>query len=159
MYPNAHRLGCSTAGEILGTTVSRDTVAITALAFAKTAVAVARVDVPDLEESFEAGKRLIQSLEPRGLKHIFVLSEVLQVDASQVMNGINSALPGGVTVSRGLFRRWRPSAGQPYLVQRQSRAVLSRGTGFLRRSFESRRGSDRLVGAIRARPADHQVQG
>ena len=101
MYPNAHRLGCSTAGEILGTNVSRDTVAITTLAFAKTDVAVARVDVPSPDGSFEAGQRLIRLLEPRGLRHVFVVSEVLHVDANLVMHGINAALPAGVTVSGG----------------------------------------------------------
>ncbi len=101
MYPEAHLLGCSTAGEILGTNISRDTVAITAVSFAKTRVAVSRVDVPDSGGSFEAGAKLVRSLDPSGLKHIFVISEVLQVDASQVMNGINSAVPAGVTVSGG----------------------------------------------------------
>ena len=38
---DAHLLGCSTAGEIIDTDVSRDTVAITALAFARTGVSVA----------------------------------------------------------------------------------------------------------------------
>lgn len=101
MYPEAHLLGCSTAGEILGTNISRDTVAITAVSFAKTRVAVSRVDVPDSGGSFAAGAKLVRSLDPSGLKHIFVISEVLQVDASQVMNGINSALSAGVTVSGG----------------------------------------------------------
>ena len=101
VYPHAHLLGCSTAGEIIDTNVSRDTVAITALAFARTGVSVARVDVPGPEGSFEAGQKLIRSLDPDGLKHVLVISEVLQVDASQVMNGINAALPGGVSLSGG----------------------------------------------------------
>ena len=101
MYPKAHLVGCSTAGEIMGTNISRDTVAITAVAFAKTRVAVARVDLPNPEASFEAGAKLVRLLDPSGLRHIFVISEVLKVDASQVMNGINSALPVGVTVSGG----------------------------------------------------------
>ena len=101
MYPNAHLLGCSTAGEIMGTNMRRDTVAITAVAFAKARVEVARVDLPNPAGSFEAGASLVRALDPSGLRHIFVISEVLQVDASQVMNGINSAVPAGVTVSGG----------------------------------------------------------
>jgi hypothetical protein len=100
-YPNAHLLGCSTAGEILGTNMRRDTVAITAVAFSNARVAVARVDLPNPEGSFEAGAKLVRALDPAGLRHIFVISEVVQVDASQVMSGINSALPPGVTVSGG----------------------------------------------------------
>jgi hypothetical protein len=100
MYPKAHVLGCSTAGEIMGTNMRRDTVAITAVAFAKTRVEVARVDVRE-EGSFEAGANLVRALDRPGLRHIFVISEVLQVDASEVMHGINSALRDGVTVSGG----------------------------------------------------------
>ena len=44
---------------------------------------------------------LVRSMDPNGLKHLFVISEVLQVDASEVVNGINAALPPGVSVSGG----------------------------------------------------------
>ncbi len=101
MYPKAHRMGCSTAGEIMGTNMRRDTVAITAIAFARTRIEVARVDLRSAETSFEAGANLVRALDPSGLRHIFVISEVLQVDASQLLQGINSARPQGVTVSGG----------------------------------------------------------
>ncbi len=101
IYPNAHLLGCSTAGEIQGTTVRQETVSVTGVAFKHTPVAVARVDLREPGESFEAGQKLVRSLDPDGLRHVFVISEVLQVDASEVMNGINSVLPAGVTVSGG----------------------------------------------------------
>ena len=100
-YPNAHVLGCSTAGQIQGTEVSLDSVAITALEFERTPVAVARVSMDGPEESFQAGQKLIRSLDPHGLRHVFVLSEVLQVDANAVIAGINIAIPPGVTVSGG----------------------------------------------------------
>ncbi len=101
IYPNAHLLGCSTAGEIQGTTVRQETVSVTAVAFERTPLAVARVDLREPGDSFAAGQQLIRSLDPAGLRHVFVISEVLQVDASEVVNGINSALPAGVTVSGG----------------------------------------------------------
>ena len=41
-YPKAHVLGCSTAGQIQGTDVTLDTVALTAIAFEHTPVKVAR---------------------------------------------------------------------------------------------------------------------
>jgi hypothetical protein len=101
VYPNAHLLGCSTAGEIQGTVVSLETVAVTALSFDHTPLVVTRVQLRDPGESFEAGRKLIRSLNADGLKHVFVISEVLQVDASDVIEGINAALPAGVTVSGG----------------------------------------------------------
>lgn len=101
LYPKAHLVGCSTAGEIQDTNLSQDTVMVTAVAFQKTSVAVARIDLRSPGESFEAGQRLIRALDPNGLRHVFVISEVLQVDASDVIEGINSVLPPGVTVSGG----------------------------------------------------------
>ena len=100
-YPNAHVFGCTTAGEIQGTDVRNDTVAITAVAFDSTQVAAVRVGIPSAGESFEAGETLIRSIEPRGLRHVFVLSEGLQVNGSELVRGINHALPSGVTFSGG----------------------------------------------------------
>ena len=100
-FPNAHVLGCSSAGQIQATEVTLDTVALTALAFERTPVAVARVRMEDPGESFAAGRKLIRALPPHGLRHVLVISEVLGVDANQVVAGINASLPAGVTVSGG----------------------------------------------------------
>jgi hypothetical protein len=100
-YPNAHRFGCTTAGEIQGTEVRDDTVAMTAVAFDATHVAAAKVGIRNAAGSFEAGQKLVRSLDPTGLRHLFVLSEGLQVNGSELVNGINAALPDGVTVSGG----------------------------------------------------------
>lgn len=100
-YPNACLFGCSTAGEIQGASVRDDTLALTALAFENTRVATARVRIDSLEKSFEAGASLVKELNPAGLRHVVVLSEGLKVNASELVNGINSALPPGVGVSGG----------------------------------------------------------
>jgi hypothetical protein len=44
---------------------------------------------------------VVRQLDPRGLKHVFVLSEGLQVDSSAMVRGVNAALPDGVTVTGG----------------------------------------------------------
>jgi hypothetical protein len=100
-YPSAHLFGCTTAGEIQGADVRDDTVAITAVAFDSTRVAAAQVGFGNAGDSFEAGQKLVRSLDPNGLRHLFVLSEGLQVNGSELVRGINAALPGGVTVSGG----------------------------------------------------------
>ena len=101
VYPNAHLLGCSTAGEILGTNLRRDTVAVTAVSFANTAVKVARVELRGQGNSLQPARNSSGSLDPNGLKHVFIISEVLQVDASDLVDGINRALPPGATLSGG----------------------------------------------------------
>ena len=109
VYPNAHIFGCTTGGEIYGTRVTDSTVTVTAIAFEHGHVAAAHVHIPSIDRSFEAGAQLAQSLDSSGLRHIFVLSEGLLVNASELVRGINSALPAEVTVSGGFAadgNRW-----------------------------------------------------
>jgi hypothetical protein len=100
-YPRAHFAGCSTAGEIHGTTVRDDTVAVTAVSFEHTHVACNSVMVQGPEHSFQAGEQLAQGLDLHGLRHVIVFSEGLHANASGLVAGINSVLPIGVTVSGG----------------------------------------------------------
>jgi hypothetical protein len=100
-YPSGHLFGCTTGGEIQGMRVKDDTLSLTAIAFEHTRAATACVPIEGVDRSMEAGERLGRSLDPKGLAHVFVLSEGLQVNASDLVTGINSALPPGVTVSGG----------------------------------------------------------
>jgi hypothetical protein len=100
-FPNAHVFGCSTGGEILGPRVRDATLALTAIAFEHSRVAAARMAIESPEHSFAAGEQLIRQLDPRGLRHVFVLSEGLLVNGSDLLGGINTALPPGVSASGG----------------------------------------------------------
>ncbi len=108
-YPNAHLFGCTTGGEIHGTQITDNTVTMTAIAFEDSHLIPAHVQISGIDRSFEAGARLVQSLDASGLRHVFVLSEGIQVNGCELVRGINSALPSGVTVSGGLAadgNRW-----------------------------------------------------
>jgi len=100
-YPNAQVFGCSTAGEILDTNVTDEALALTAVAFEHTRLATAHVRFEGSVQSFEAGERLARQLEPEGLRHVFMLSEGLKVNASEFVNGAKSVLPRSVTASGG----------------------------------------------------------
>ena len=54
-FPKAHLFGCTTAGEIAGARVCDDTLAVTAVAFDETRVAVATAPIPGVDRSFDAG--------------------------------------------------------------------------------------------------------
>jgi hypothetical protein len=101
-YPKAHLLGCSTAGEICGTQVSDDSLVATAVSFEHTQVQGARTRITDAENSFEAGERLAQSLDKDGLVHVFVLSDGLKINGSDLAEGLSRHLPGDVAVTGGL---------------------------------------------------------
>jgi hypothetical protein len=55
-----------------------------------------------VENSFQAGERLAQSLEFTGLRHVFVLSDGLKVNGSDLVRGLTSWLPPEVTLTGGV---------------------------------------------------------
>jgi len=102
-YPNAQFLGCTTAGEICGTRVTDDTLICTAIQFEHSSVQGAQVNIHDVEESsLEAGRRLARSLDPLNLVHVFVLSDGLSINGSELVQGLTENLPPNVTVTGGL---------------------------------------------------------
>lgn len=100
-YPNAHVVGCTTAGQIHGARVSDELVTLTAIAFDHTRVALVQSRIEGVADSRAAGERLARALDPNGLRHLFVLSEGVKVNPSELVLGIDSALPNGVAVSGG----------------------------------------------------------
>ncbi len=101
-YPQAHYLGCSTAGEICDTRVTDDTLIVTAIHFEQTQVQGGAVQIQAGESSFAAGERLSQKLDTAGLVHVFLLSDGLQVNGSDLVRGLMQHLPQGVSVTGGL---------------------------------------------------------
>jgi hypothetical protein len=100
-FPQAHIFGCTTAGEIFGTQVRNGTLVLTAVTFEHTQVAVSRARIESLDDSLAAGQTVIRQLPQAGLRHVFVVSEGLRVYGGDVVKGISSALPSGVTASGG----------------------------------------------------------
>lgn len=101
-YPKALILGCSTAGEICGTQVTDETLVATAVDFEATQIKGACVKMAEVENSYQAGKRLAESLDKTGLVHVFVLSDGLKVNGSELVSGLTSHLPPEVMVTGGL---------------------------------------------------------
>lgn len=101
-YPGAVLFGCSTSGEIAGTTVSDDTIVASAIEFDSTTVRLAETPLSGEADSFAAGVRLAAQLSDPGLVHVFVLSEGLAVNGSQLVAGLTGAVSDGVAVTGGL---------------------------------------------------------
>lgn len=101
-YPNAHIMGCSTAGEIFGTSVCDDSLVATAVEFEKTGLQVARVRITDVRDSREAGLRLAGGLPSDGLVHVFVISDGLKINGSELVAGMRERLPLHVAITGGL---------------------------------------------------------
>ncbi len=101
-YPNAHILGCSTAGEIFGTTVCDNSLVVTAVAFESTQIQGASINISDSGDSFKAGADLAQVLDKKDLVHVIVISDGLLVNGSELVQGLTQHLPQGVTATGGL---------------------------------------------------------
>jgi len=101
-YPNAHRLGCSTAGEIYGTEVTDETLVVTAIAFEHTRLHGSSLKLSDVSNSFQAGERLANSLPSESLVHVLVISDGQNVNGSELVAGLTQHLPPDVTLTGGL---------------------------------------------------------
>jgi hypothetical protein len=101
-YPNAHLLGCSTAGEICDIEVFDNSLVATAIQFADTHIQGARLKLDDGASDFEAGKLLAQQLDKEGLNHVFVLSDGVHVNGSELVAGLAHHLPAHVTITGGM---------------------------------------------------------
>ena len=102
MYPAAHVIGCSTAGEICGTEVADGTIVATAMHFEHTTVRTAYASISDASRSASAGERLAREIPTEGLVHVFVLAEGLNVNGTALAAGLRAALPDHVAVTGGL---------------------------------------------------------
>ena len=101
-YPDAHLLGCSTAGEISGTRVLDDSLVATAIQFEQTTLHGVRVKLKKGISDFKAGELLAQELDKVGLVHVFVLSRGVNINGSALVAGLTRHLPPHVTITGGL---------------------------------------------------------
>jgi hypothetical protein len=101
-YPNAQIVMGSTSGEILDDMVFDNSVVITAVDFEKTRIKAVSINIDAAKDSFDAGVKLADLLQGDGLCHIFLVSDGLNVNGSELVKGINSALTDQVTCTGGL---------------------------------------------------------
>ena len=101
-YPKAHILGCSTAGQIFDTQVSDDTLAVGIVKFEHAEIASATALVQSAQNSYATGQSIAQQLYRDSLKAVFILSDGLQVNGSELIRGLNNVLPESVMVTGGL---------------------------------------------------------
>lgn len=101
-FPRAVKLGCSTAGEILGNQVHDDSLSVAVARFDHTPLRRASAEVASPEHSHAAGRELGRQLASDGLRAVFVLSVGLHVNGGLLVEGMRSALPPTVPISGGL---------------------------------------------------------
>ena len=101
-YPLANIVLVSTAGEIMEDLVYDDSLVVTAIDFEKTELRVTSMSINDATDSYDAGVQMAEKLKGEGLCHVFLLSDGLNVNGSEIVKGLNSALDEQVPCTGGL---------------------------------------------------------
>lgn len=101
-FPQATIIGASTAGEIMQDELLEDALVVTVMCFENSTIRLVSQVVTSAEYSFENGSFIAETLMSDDLKTIFVLSDGLNVNGSQLTKGINTVLPGNIVVTGGL---------------------------------------------------------
>lgn len=99
MFPRAHIVGCSSSGSVMETEISDNTIVATAVCLEKSRVRLAVRDIVPGLGAEEVGRQLMSELAAPDLRHVFILSDGLQVNGSDLAKGLNQA---GVPVTGGL---------------------------------------------------------
>ncbi len=101
-FPEVPLVGCSTAGEICGTTVQDGTLSVTAVRFDHTQVRFAREVVSERSQAADAARAIAKTLDHEELVSVFVLSDGLNVHGPDLIAGLSEAFPPGVVVTGGM---------------------------------------------------------
>ncbi|MDP3118882.1 MAG: FIST C-terminal domain-containing protein [Sulfuricurvum sp.] len=100
-FPNSHLIGSSSSGNILGREISKFPIVATAVKFESSRVEVQSIEYHEGESLSDLSYELVNKLSKEGLKHIFLLSDGLKINGSDLVKGVNLALTN-VEVTGGL---------------------------------------------------------
>ena len=101
-FGNAILAGCSSSGEISNKKFSEGTFILTAVKLEKSRIKKCCYKLKDVSESREAGVHLAKQLQSPDLKHVFILSDGINVNGTRLIEGINSVYDEKINVSGGL---------------------------------------------------------
>lgn len=102
MFRSAHIVGCSTGGQINNSDVSDEGLVAAALRFDATKLRLIRQDIADASQSWACGETIGRALSANDLAGVFVLSDGLNVNGSELVNGMVSAIGPRVPLTGGL---------------------------------------------------------
>jgi hypothetical protein len=100
-YPKSKMIGCSSAGEIFGSTISDNSLAVAIVNLQNTRIKIIKVPIATVTDSFTAGEKITDLLIDKELKNIFVLSDGLNVNGTQLVGGLNK-LNSQIIITGGL---------------------------------------------------------
>lgn len=102
VFPQAHLLGCTTAGEITPDGVDEGTCTVTALHFDKVGLIHASATLAGMDDSYAAGQRIGEQFAAVNLKAVLVFGPGVKINGSALVNGISSIIGTAVPITGGL---------------------------------------------------------
>lgn len=101
-FPTSVVIGCSTAGQITGAILRDDVCSVAIMRFDRIRLEKVGADVSSSADSRAAGEALGAGLAADDLRSIFVLSDGLTVNGSELVAGLIEQVGSGVVVTGGL---------------------------------------------------------
>jgi hypothetical protein len=101
-YPSAKVVGCSTAGEIAGATVRDASISVAIARFDATDLRLASAIVGDPADCRPAGREIAGALASADLSAVFIVSDGVNVNGTDLLRGLNEGLDPRVVVTGGL---------------------------------------------------------
>jgi len=145
-FPTSHVIGCSTAGEIFADRVFDHSLSVALVRFANTPLRMISESVQSMDDSFDIGQRLATQLNSDDLRALFVLSDGLHVNGSELVKGLCERVSSEVVITGGLAgdgdrfqQSWVMAQGLP---EESKVVVLGLYGDAIRVSFGSKGGWD-----------------
>lgn len=101
-FPSSVVVGCSSAGEIHGPHISDDSLSVAVAQFERATLRRANTEVAKGASSVPAGEALGKELAAPDLRAVFVLSDGIAVNGTDLLKGIHRAVAPSVAVTGGL---------------------------------------------------------
>src|SRR5471030_1448649 len=83
-YPTSKIIGCSSAGEIYDVGVYDESLSVAIIKFEKTKIRISKSELDNSKNSYQAGHDISSQLNAEDLKAIFVLSDGININGSEL---------------------------------------------------------------------------
>lgn len=101
-YPKSKMIGCSSAGEIAGSSIHDKSLSVAITRFHKTQIEIAKKHIEHVDQSAAVGEEIAQKFNKKDLRGIFVLSDGLKINGSELVKGLNTVAKEQVVITGGL---------------------------------------------------------
>ncbi|WP_421919041.1 FIST signal transduction protein [Marinifilum sp.] len=94
--------GCSSSGEISGIEVIENSIILTAVELECSKVQMESIVIDNQVDDHQLGTSLLKKFEKKGLKHIFILSDGLNINGADLVYTLDDELPKEVNITGGM---------------------------------------------------------